>query len=83
MKQPGSNTKNKEKKKVTWSDNVYITDDTETAYYAATQYADIFAIVEDSQIPISLSFPARPSPAETTPNAEEAMLDTAETVTIL
>ena len=81
MIQPGSNTKNKEKKKVIWSDNVYITVDAETAYCAATQHADIFAIVEDTQILITLPFPAGPNPAETTPNAEEATLDTAETVT--
>ena len=76
MKLPGYNTKNKEKRKVLWSDSVYITVDKETAYYAATQHTDIFAIVEDTQILITLSCPTRQNP-----NAEETTLDTSETVT--
>ena len=61
IKQPGPNTKNKEKKKVTWGNNVCITVDAETAYYAPTQHADIFAIVEDTLIPITPSFSATPN----------------------
>ena len=68
IKLPRYNTKIKEKKKVTWSDSVYITVDAETAYYAATQDTNNFAIVEDTQIPITLSCPARPNP-----NAKETI----------
>ena len=79
MKQPGSDTK-KKRKKVTWSDHVYITVDTETAFYAATKPADIFAIVDDTQIPITLLVPFRPdaAEAETTQNAAKATLDATE-----
>ena len=72
MKWPGSNTK---KKKVTWSDNVDITVDAETTYYTATQCADIFVIVDKTQIPITLAVPARADAVNATPNTAEATLD--------
>ena len=64
MKQPGSGNK---KKKVTWSDDVHNTLDAETAYYAATLHADIFATVDDTQIPITPTVPARPDATEAVP----------------
>ena len=46
MKLPGYNTENEQKKKVTWSDSVYITIAIETPYYSATQHADILPLLK-------------------------------------
>ena len=75
-------TLKKKKRKVTWSDNIYVTVDADTAYFAATQHDDIFATVDNAQIPKILSLPAWPDPVETTPTAAENILDTAEAETI-
>ena len=54
------------KKKVTWSDEVHITLDTEAACCAGTQNADVFTITDQEEtIPVSLAIPAEP-------NAEQA-----------
>ena len=44
------------RKKIRWSDKVNITVDAETAYYTATQHAEIFAITDDAEpVPGNLS----------------------------
>ena len=49
------------RKKVSWFDKVNITVDAETAYYPATQHAEIFAIMGDAEpVPVNLIVPVVP-----------------------
>ena len=60
------------RKKVSWSDKVNIMVDSVTAYFTATQHAEIFAITDDAEpVPVTLAVPAVPDD-ELVPAASKA-----------